>query len=195
DPVEPFLDFHLIAHRPAGLVQPGSRLSEQANRVDHERGVVGPLPNGIAVPPIVRKLLGEIASVGPDGAVSLVVLVQDDGLVRVLKNFRVTQLIEIVTRKAERITVIAGIVAQRRSDVAVAVERLVLVIRGLACRRERRLVYAVARHRHRAVGLNARARAVRRLPRTGNIVSRSWSSLLSSGKWILDRVAPPVDNG
>src|SRR5205085_5847371 len=126
-----------------------------------------PLADGVSVPPVVRQLLGERASVGPDGAVPLVVLVQDDGLVRVLKNLRVTQLIEIVAREAERITVIPRIVAQRRRHVAIAEERFMTVVGGLACGRERRLVDTVTRHGNRTVRLDARARSVCRLPGTG----------------------------
>jgi len=193
-PVEPLLDLHLVAHRPAGLVQPYAWLSEQADRVDHKRSGVRPLADGIPVPPVVRELLREIAAVCPDDAVALVILIQDDDFLWTLKNLRVAQLIKICAREAERITVIAGIVAQRGGHVAVTVERLVAVIGGLACRRERRLVYAVAGHGHRAVGLNARPWAVCRLPRTRNIVSRRGSRGLSSGQRVLDRIPPPINN-
>src|SRR4029450_11850858 len=180
--------------RPPGRDLQYSWLSEQANRVDHKRGVVRPLADGISVPPVVRELLREIASVGPDDAVPLVILVQDDDRVWILKNFRVTQLIKIGTRKAERITVIPGIVAQRGEHAAVTVERLMAVIGGFACRRKRRLVYAVAGHGNRTVGLNARAWAVCRLPGTGKIVNRRWSRSFSSGQRVLHRGTPAINN-
>src|SRR4030095_3007287 len=79
-------------------------------------------------------------------------------------------------------------------DAAVAVERFMAVIGGLACRRERRLVYAVAGHGNRTVGLNARAGTVCRLPGTRNIASRRRSRGLSSGPRVLHRVTPAINN-
>ena len=69
-----------------------------------------------------------------------------------------------------------------------------LVIGGLPCRRERRLVYAVARHGNGTVGLNAGARAPCRLPRSRDVTNRSRPRSLSAGERVLDRIPPPVNH-
>ena len=193
DPVEPFLDLHFLAHRPAGLIQPHPFTADQADGVDDEVSRIHPSADRVSVPPEVRELLGEFPSVGPDDAVALVELVHDDDLVLALNELRVTQLIEVGTRKAQGVALIPRIVAQRGQHGAVAVERLVAVVDLLALSGVGRLALAVAGHGRGTIGLDAGAWTLCRLPHPVNIPGRRGTGRFSR-KRVRQRAAPAIED-
>jgi len=65
DPVKRFLHLQSIAVRAAGMIEPASRI--QPDGLDHERVVIHPFADGVAVPPRLR-VLGEFSPIRPDDA-------------------------------------------------------------------------------------------------------------------------------